>query len=282
MKRISLFIFFLTLSLVLIVFGIKLITANDLEKVNSFRIYYRDIDERILNEMSGYDLVIVEALHFTKNDVELVTSNNKTLIFGYLSLMEIGNWDEKIIDSLNSSDYLYIKGKKVVSNENYLGNIANEHYQDVLIDTVKERITAKGMDGVFFDTIGIIDQYSNDPEIYNLLFSGYENFLKKFKKELPKTYIIQNRGFNILSMSSKYLDGFLWENFRAQDIDLSKSVLTRIENLKLISKRENLVIFTESYNFPGENITYTQKLGWIHFQNNSDQHSNWDMMNNDN
>ena len=272
-------VFFVGLFLI----SFKIFKSDRLEEVEDFRIYYRDINDEILNDMGNYDLVIVEGLHFNKQDVEKVKRKKDTLILGYLSIMEIGNWDDEIIKGLYPSDYLYIDEARVKNNKNYLGNISSEHYQDILIESLEKRALSKGMDGVFLDTVGTLDDYKRNDIIYNTLLSGYEQFLQKLRRNYPGIYIIQNRGFEALTrVSSDYIDGVLWENFNASSVDKRESVKERIDTLKILEENKKLIVFTESYENGEENNNFTEKMGWIHFQNNSNQHSNWFQMKDNN
>lgn len=254
-------------------------TKNPLENVNSYRIYYRGINEEILKDMRNYDLLVVEANHFDKQAVEVVKNNNYTMIFGYLSIMEIGNWDKEIIDRLEPADYLKINGDKAYNEKynNYIGDISREHYQEVLLDVLEKRILSKGLDGVFIDTTAWIDNHEDDKEVYKKTLEGYEKFLIKVKEKYPDILILQNRGFEVFfTTSNNYTDGFVWENFNAPTVNKRKSIQDRIDKLERIRTQKNVVIFSISYENEAENKTFAQKMKWKHLQqNNSSHHNEW-------
>jgi len=269
--------FFIVLK-VIVFLVILNISSNKLEDIDHYRIYYDEINKEIIQDMRNYDLLIVEGLHFTKQDVEKIKKDNHTVILGYLSVMEIGHWDEKLLNKLFLADYLLIDGKRVINNKygNYLGDISSIHYQDILMDTLSTRILSKGMDGIFLDTVDGLDQYSNDSMLYHRLLTGYEQFLMKVRKKYPDITIIQNRGFeSLVRVSNEYIDGVLWEDFHAPTVDAREIIKNRVKLLNKIRKDKKLVIFTESYGNEQENTTYAKKMGWIHFQNRSSQYDDW-------
>ncbi|MCK4261055.1 MAG: endo alpha-1,4 polygalactosaminidase [Halanaerobiales bacterium] len=254
---------------ILFLYSITIQENNSLGRVENYRIYYRNIDKGILSDMQNLDLVIVEALYFTLQDVEKVKEKNGTILLGYLSVMEFGNWDYEIADQLNPSDYLYVDGEKVYNKKynNYVADISQEHYQEILLDTLEKRILSKGMDGVFFDTIDWIDYYKNNEDVYKKLMVGYEELLIKITNRFPDLYIIQNRGFNTLyELRGTYVDGVVWENFDSSTIDTKKSVQDILFKLKRLKKKKGIAIFTISFKNEIANKTYTHKNKWKHLQ----------------
>lgn len=241
---------------------------NPLVNVEKFRVYYRDIDETILEDMQNLDLVIVEASHFNQQNVQSVKKNG-TIILGYLSIMEIGKWDSEVINQLDPSDYLTIDGERVYNEkyENYLGDLSKEHYREVLLDTLEKRILSKGMDGVFFDTIGWLDSYKNDGEVYDRLKVGYEELLKRIRKRFSGIYILQNRGFkSFYEVSCKYTQGIMWENFDITTADQRESVRDRINKLERLRRKNNIQVFTISFENADANKNFTQKMKWKYLQ----------------
>lgn len=253
--------------------------SNPLEKIDSYRIYYRGINEMILQDMGNYDLVIVEASHFNRQDVQKVKDKNDTIILGYLSVMEIANWDREINGRLDTADYLTINGERQYANNygNYIGNISHEHYQKILLDVLEKRIMSKGMDGVFLDTIDRLDEYEGDSAVYGRLAAGYEKLLKTIRGRFPHIYILQNRGFlSSIRVSGNYIDGVLWENFNTLTIDNRKSIKNRVGILEKLRLEKGIVIFTISNKNEVANEDFARKKGWKHLQvNERDGYHKW-------
>ena len=149
----KIFIIFTSLFFIILIIFLS-VKKRNINNLNTFRIYYNKIDSKILSQMSNYDINIVEALFFNSSNVETIHSSNSKLI-GYISLIEIGNWDSEIIELLNKNDYLLDDNNNKIldlNGNNYLGNLSSSHFREVLLNTIQTRIVDKKMDGVFFDT----------------------------------------------------------------------------------------------------------------------------------
>ena len=251
--------------------------SNPLRTVATYRIYYGEIDGKILTDMNKSDMVIVEASLFDKLDVERLKENKKTKVLGYLSVMEIGNWDNEIIASLNSADYLTIDGKRVGDgkNQNFLGDISRTHYRQTLLNTLENRILAKGMDGVFLDTTDWIDQFDDNKAVQEKLVTGYEEFLKEVKSRFPEIIIIQNRGFSCFNkVGYKYIDGFLWEDFKTP-LGENKDFEQRVNELKMLTQEHGIKIFSVSYENEAQNKEFASQMGWTHLQHDGTHYDVW-------
>jgi endo-alpha-1,4-polygalactosaminidase (GH114 family) len=253
---------------------------NILQDISDYRIYYRKIDESILQSMSEYDLNIVEGSFFEEDDVKFLKENNSKVI-GYYSVMEIGSWDTSLIEKLNDSDYLEIDGDKVLSKseKNYIGDISQAHFQDALIEAIEKRIIVKGMDGLFLDTLDWLDYYKEETALYEKLLDGYSGFLKKLKDKYPDLIIIQNRGFNCYErVSYKFIDGILWENFSSPYLSENTTKIDTLERFAKIARRKNTVVFTISFDAGVESSKLSEKLGWKHLQSQmKNRYSSWDI-----
>ncbi|KOA20673.1 hypothetical protein CLHOM_08150 [Clostridium homopropionicum DSM 5847] len=264
-KNANLIIAFLLIIISVISYYKFIKNYNELNKVRSFKIYYGSINDSILEDMTKYELIIAEAAHFQKEDVDKIKRENSTILIGYLSVLEVGNWDKEILKKMDTDNFLKVNGKKVFNEKynNYLGNIGQEYFRKVLISTLEERIISKGFDGVFLDTVDWVNYYEKDEEVYINLLKGYEELLKEVKDKFPNIYIIQNRGFgNLLDLSSKYVDGVLWENFKLQSSndEIIRNQLIRLE------KKKDISIFTVSFQNQLENQKLSEKLGWKYFK----------------
>ncbi|MGD1815903.1 MAG: endo alpha-1,4 polygalactosaminidase [Pleomorphochaeta sp.] len=247
----------------------------------SFRIYYNKINSSILDEMGNYDINIVEASFFTKEDVDIIHSKNSKVI-GYLSLIEIGSWDLTLNQKIKDEDFLKDSNNKRLMNlseNNYLGNLFSDNFKNALLDILKTRIIDKNMDGVFFDTLDWIDYYKNDTTIYNQLITGYKDFIKQVKELYPELMIIQNRSFTSYNnFSKKYVDGLLWENFNSPYIENDETEIKMLKSIKRNSFLYKTNIFVLSFINEDINRELSKKLKWnFLFSQMEKRYSNWNV-----
>ena len=275
-NKVSILIIVMFLILILFIKGYYFSRPN-----YSFRIYYNKINSSILDEMGNYDINIVEASFFTKEDVDIIHSKNSKVI-GYLSLIEIGSWDLTLNQKLKDEDFLKDSNNKRLMNlseNNYLGNLFSDNFKNALLDILKTRIIDKNMDGVFFDTLDWIDYYKNDTTIYNQLITGYKDFIKQVKELYPELMIIQNRSFTSYNnFSKKYVDGLLWENFNSPYIENDETEIKMLKSIKRNSFIYKTNIFVLSFINEDINRELSKKLRWnFLFSQMEKRYSNWNV-----
>lgn len=185
---------------------------SSLKNISSYRIYYGRMNDEILEDMKKYDLVVVEALRFNEDMVnELKTSG--VMVLGYISVSEVGWWDDEIVSQMDSSQFLFEEGKPLMNGKNKLGDLSSLHYRTVLLNTIEKRIMSKGMDGVFFDTLDTVDVIESEDGRYAQIM-GYLELVSDIRLKWNDIVLIQNRGFNYTSfLQREMIDGILWENF---------------------------------------------------------------------
>lgn len=234
---------------------------NSLSQINSFRVYYGSIDEGIIIEMNKLDMVILESLQINTNQIKEI--REETMIFGYLSVIEIANWDRELISKIDEGDYLSLNGQRVSEKDygNDLGNIDQSHFRQVLLEIIEQRIISKGLDGVFLDTVDWIDYYQSlDHEIYRGLKQGYEQLLLSIKQKYPHLLVIQNRGFDSFKdTTNQYVDGLLWENF---DIEKYKNASKRVDQVKSTAEAQHVTIFLILAKNTRQNTEFAKKNKW--------------------
>jgi len=272
-------IVFALLIIILVSVFIKKITYK--QKINTYRIYYDDINQKILNEMANYNINIVESLFFNKENVNYLHNNNSKVI-GYISLIEIGPWDNDIIDQLDEEDYLKDKNNnklKSLDNSNFLGDLSSKHFRDVLINVINKRIIDKEMDGIFFDTLDWIDYYKDNNYLYEKLITGYEQLLKEIKLKNPNIILFQNRGFeSYFSFSKKYISSILWENFISPYINNKKSKIYTYKKLKRYAKIYETDVYIISFTNDYINRIIAKKNNWNYlYSQMDDRYSKWDI-----
>lgn len=193
-------------------------------RVDSFHIFYGHPDQEKLEVLTKQDAAIIEPTAFSKEQVSYLQKEN-VLLFGYVSLIQLENWNEELKQNIIPSDYWIKEGERlyILDWDTYVMNISEQHYRDVLMHKIRTEIVEKQMDGIFFDTVDDLDYYFRDnPAAENAMRAGYEQLLKDIKSLYPDLLIIQNRGFeSYKAVSRKKVDGILWEGFDKQDIENS-------------------------------------------------------------
>ncbi|PFN28156.1 endo alpha-1,4 polygalactosaminidase [Bacillus cereus] len=189
-----------------------------LKNVQSYKIYYGEANEQVIERLSKYDMVIIEPYAFTKEQIQQLKKSG-TVVLGYVSVLELEAWHKS---QVVESDYYYRDGKKMKIEQwdTYIMNLADDHYRSIVVNKVKQQIIGKGIDGVFLDTAGDIDDYFYDQPATQEKFRGaYVNLLKEIKSLDSNLFLIQNWGFEtIKSISLNFIHGVLWEDFNKQVI----------------------------------------------------------------
>jgi len=236
---------------------------NPLAQVKTYQIYYGPIeaDERVALQKS--DLVIVEPRHCTRETVRTL-KQAKTLVYGYVSVMETPVWNEDRFRCLQPEDYLLIDGQRRFFPEwdSYLMNLQNPSYQKLLLEEIHQQVIQKGMDGIFLDTVGDIDEYVPEENRRRALQNAYRSFLQKTLELDPRLSIIQNRGFDTLPWAREYIDGLLWEDWRG-DLLHDEWVVQRLKLLEKY-KRRRLKVLTVSASVHPVHKQAATRLGFVH------------------
>lgn len=193
-------------------------------RVDSFQIFYGHPDQEKLEELKQQDAAIIEPTAFTKKEVSFLQKED-VLLFGYVSLMQLENWNEELKQDVIPSDYWLQEGERlyVADWDTYVMDIREQHYRDVLMRKIGTEIVEKQIDGIFFDTVDDLDYYFHDePAVEKAMRAGYKQLLDDVKSAYPELLIIQNRGFDSYkAVSREKVDGVLWEAFNKQDIETS-------------------------------------------------------------
>lgn len=159
---------------------------------------------------------------FTNEQIQQLKKSG-TLVLGYVSVLELEAWHKP---QVVESDYYYRDGKKMKIEQwdTYIMNLADEHYRGIVVNKVKQQIIGKGIDGVFLDTAGDIDDYFyNQPATQEKFREAYANLLKEIKSIDSNLFLIQNWGFETIKNTSlNLIHGVLWEDFNKQVITNDK------------------------------------------------------------
>lgn len=243
-------------------------------KVSDYKIFYGTPTGKILDEMRKFDLVIIETHEYTSEQIKAIQQDG-TIVLGYLSVMELETWNESLVKKVEVSDYLFVdKKKRYISKwDTYLMDLSSKHYQELLLTDARKHILNKGVDGIFIDTAGDIDDYFyKDEQMKQMLRDGYRQLLISLKQQNPEILVVQNWGFDTYKTTTKNLvNGIMWENFDVSKLENSEWGRNWIEFFK---KEQKLAVFTVT---PDEKSRqYSKKQGFIPYQNNSSIYNEWE------
>ncbi|WP_314002275.1 endo alpha-1,4 polygalactosaminidase [uncultured Paenibacillus sp.] len=238
--------------------------------IDRYMIYYGAVDHSIVQNLKKYDLVIVEPQHWTTERVRQLQAAG-TRVVGYVSVMEWPTWNVERGKGLRSADYLLRDGQRVYFSEwdSYLMDVREPHYRQLLVDEIEGQIANKGMDGLFLDTVGDIEDHIQHTLLRNEMIHGYLALLADIRSRYPRLWLLQNRGFHFISLAARYLDGFLWEDW--QDSKVSEAwVRQQIQALQPL-KKAGLLLFAVSCG-PGASKEgkAARRHGFVHLSRDSD------------
>lgn len=198
---------------------------GSLYSMKSFQIFYGKPDKEKLIELTMSDAAIIEPSAMTKQDVSFLKEAGVRL-FGYISLMQLENWNEELKKRISGSDFAVLDGERIHVKEwdTYVMDLRELHYREILLWKIERYIVDRGLDGIFFDTVDDIDYYFHEhKKVQNDMRTGYKALLEELKRQYPELLIIQNRGFETYrAVLHSNVDGLLWEGFRAKDAEESE------------------------------------------------------------
>ncbi len=247
-------------------------TGNPLADVASYKIYYDAPTKSKIKKMQRYDLMIIEPVYYTAAQIKELKKYG-TKVYGYINTMEADNWNTDFINQLNESDFFHRNVERVHYAEwdSYLTDITSSHYQAILVAEVKKQIVDKGLDGVFLDTVGNIDnEHSEQPDVLAAQRDGMSQFMGTLNELYPSLSLIQNWGFGTLkSHTYRYVDGIMWESFNYNVVSNDQWSKNRIQELRTLDTTHNIKTLTVSSAQQAKSKAFAKENGFIHFHANS-------------
>lgn len=246
-------------------------SSHPLSNVQSYKIYYDSPTEAVLNKMQAYDAVMIEPVFYTKSQIETIQQSG-TLVYGYINTMEADNWNTALISQLEESDFFHRDGERVYYPEwdSYLTDITSDHYQQVLLAEIEKQVADKGLDGVFLDTVGNIDNEHCGSDVLDDQRAGMAVFLQEIRRQYPSLSLIQNWGFGTLSTTTyPYVDGIMWENYNYSSVAKDQWSLDRMQDLKQLRQETGLEILTVSFSQKSKSQRLAESHGFIHYHESS-------------
>ncbi|EPE63554.1 hypothetical protein L479_00053 [Exiguobacterium sp. S17] len=247
-------------------------SSNPLTDVASYKIYYDAPTKSQIKKMQRYDLMIIEPVYYSAAQIKELKKYG-TKVYGYINTMEADNWNTAFISQLNESDFFHRDGKRVHYAEwdSYLTDITSSHYQALLVAEVNKQIVDKGLDGVFLDTVGNIDnEHWQQPDVLAAQRLGMSQFMSTLKVMHPSLSLIQNWGFGTLKHQTyAYVDGIMWESFNYGVISKDQWSKDRIQELRTLGTAHDIKTLTVSSTQQSKSKAFAKENGFIHFHSNS-------------
>ena len=239
-----------------------------LAKMKNYKIFYDSPNKNILREMKNYDVVIIEPVYYSRQQVKAIQRAG-TKVYGYINAMEADRWNEALYTQMEEKDFFHRLGSRVYYKQwdSYLMNMDEEHYRQVLLNEVTKQVHGKGFDGVFLDTVGNIDdEHENESEILREQRAAMASFMRSIKEKHSQLAIIQNWGFDTLRTTTyPYVNGIMWEGFEYSAIAGDEWAQQKIAELKKLRKKHKIQVLTVSGREEKESRQYAEYKGFCHF-----------------
>jgi len=240
--------------------------------------YYGGEDKT--KDLSRFDLAVLDP----STPQPPKNASGRPIKLGYVSVGEV---DE------SNKIYNRLKGKRflVEKNENWKSHMVDLRalgWRQTLFGVLIPEVYAKGFDGLFLDTIDSVLYLEDKDPKYKGMSEAVVKTIKAMREKYPQGFICQNRGYEILDKTAKYIDYVMLESFYTYvDFEKDKYPLTSESERKLalesVAKAKainpNLIVLTLDYVKPKdtqqarEAVAYSRKHGFIPYVSTHDLHS---------
>jgi uncharacterized protein (TIGR01370 family) len=169
-----------------------------IEKHTPFGVCYAKVSP---DQIKNYEMVIVEPDFYTKKEMAALRATG-TKILGYVTLGEVDE-NRWYFPQMKELGFL---GK----NENwnsYFIDLEKDETRHLLLTEVIARITEKGVDGLFMDTIDAVSPVTDRGYLQPYM----AKLIMDIRKKYPKKILIQNAGIFVLDNTKNHIDAFLTE-----------------------------------------------------------------------
>ena len=203
-----------------------------------------------LEQLSKFDLVMVDPDEYTEEDVLALKTGGK-IVIAYLSVGEAE--DYRWFFSRVKQDWL--RGENPDWPGNFYVDVNKPGWRHLLLNTVIPDILGKGFDGLYLDTVDTAGPY-NFPEME----PGMVALVKEIRRSFPgKILIASNAGFIIKDIFSSVdalavEDLFSYYDHEGKFYEKTSRTVRRplIRDLLSIRKKYKLPIFTIDYAKPAD------------------------------
>ena len=231
--------------------------------IDSYAVYYGNGK---VEALSNFDLVILEPENYSKDEIEKLKRSG-TVVLAYLSLGEV-NKDRWFFKEVKAC----LIGKNPTW-QSYYVNISCKAWRDVILNEVIPQLISKGFDGLFLDTVDVVDVFPN-------MRDDMIKLILEIRDRYPNLILIQNRGFSILDETVRYIDGVLFECFTTHYNWTSKKyeiwggeelrwIENQAERLAKLKEEYGILVLTldyaESKELKDVCIQHARKFGFVPF-----------------
>ncbi|GEK34562.1 endo alpha-1,4 polygalactosaminidase [Kurthia sibirica] len=239
--------------------------------------YYLDAGSpAIAKKMAALDIVIVEPIEMQKKYIRIAQKNN-TQVFGYINSTEGDQWNQKLFQQFKKSDFYHDKnGKRLYFKQwdSYQMRMSSKHYRSLLMKEIEHLIVDRGLDGVFLDTVGNIEDYLPKKEQKKEL-QALQSFIKDIKTKYPQLTIAQNWGFTALEKyTQSYIDYFLWEDFSYKTVGNDAWAKNKMKLLNTLQRKNNLHVLTISFSDAAKSAKLAKENGFSNYYNKEGSYYN--------
>lgn len=217
-----------------------------------------------LDEMKKFDLVVTEP--WAINDEQLRALHDAgVLVLGYIPTSSI-DIQHPPFTGLEDNDFLWVNKHKVVNNNDispdWIMDISNPHYRNIVLTTIKETIFDRGFDGVFLDTLNQGAEYlscyvSLDPatmdELTRMFLEGGMHLCREIRALDNSKIIAQNNGWReLINFTAPHIDFLMWENYPYKLGEGDYWLNQKRNNLVSLSKKYGFKVLTSTFSNTGD------------------------------
>jgi uncharacterized protein (TIGR01370 family) len=200
-----------------------------------------------VDELAQFDCVIIQPETLNDDDLRQLTSGG-TLALAYLSVGEVEPYREWYSDG--RVEPTWILGENPDWGSYYI-DASEEGWRTLMKDIAAEYL-ARGLHGIFLDTVDTVDAFPTTTDGMVALIHG-------LRSEFPNAILVQNRGFTILDQTVSVIDAVMFEDLSTTydfdtktygrlDPDENKDI---IDYLVALRKESGIVVLALDYAAPG-------------------------------
>ncbi len=199
-----------------------------------------------VEDLSRFDLAVLDG----ENPPDLQQfGTKKPLLFGYLSLVEVGEWHSY---RKQVEDCCPLLGK----NPNWGGayiDIREPAWHALVLDNIIPGILARGFDGLFLDTVDTaeyLERYHSKK--HPGMLQAATRLIRAIRQRYPEVPLLLNRGFALAGAVADAIDGVVAESVFVVQQDgapvlNTATALTNTLDLLRSLQRQGLLILTLDY-----------------------------------
>lgn len=202
------------------------------------------------NDVSKFDLAVLDA----DSHPDLATvQQTQTILLGYVSLAEVGNYRWFWREIANEPWVL----EKNPNWDSHMIDVREKAWHRFILEKIIPPILENGFDGLFLDTIDTaeyLEKY-HQPGKYPGAQAAMVRLIRAMRKQYPDVILVTNRGFSMLGEFGDAIDGVVAESvFTSIDFDKNTTIVqpefsyqAQLKQLKKMQKKYGLQVLTLDY-----------------------------------